>query len=125
MRFSANDADAAHDLLSEYTYATPRSLLIRKVLVRGPFGILHGGMRLVDLPGDGDINTYWSDIGKEYIRDCSHIWVVMEANRLNALRENKTLIQRIVLDGMLDRCCFIITKGDQVKPGKRGVSVGM
>ena len=122
----ASSNEEVRDIIEQYTGDTSCSLVVTRVWVRGPFEVLRGGMSLVDLPGEFGANTFRTSVAREYISSSSSpIWVVAAVDqRVHAMMHVRTLIRQLVLDGMIPRCRFILTRAD--KMGARGQrTIGM
>ncbi|TFY52696.1 hypothetical protein EVJ58_g9869 [Rhodofomes roseus] len=55
--------------------------LIKVVKIRCNSSVLSLGSVLVDIPGTGDTNRARASMASKYMKDCSHIWIVMDITR--------------------------------------------
>lgn len=113
--------DDVRHMLSAYASNGMESLAIDRVVVRGPFEVLRNGMRLVDLPGYGDMNIYRSRAAEDYMRTCSHVWIVIKATRSGSMASVRRMIEDRLADRMLGRCAVIVSRTDELygPPGGR------
>ena len=95
--------------------------LIRKVVLQGPWKVLSTGACLVDLPGVRDANAARANVAKEYLQNCSQIWIAAPIKRAVDDGTAKELLgenfkRRLLMDGQYGNVSFICTQTDDVVP---------
>jgi len=95
-------------------------LLVRKVVLEGPWNVLITGACLVDLPGVSDANAARAVVAKSYLRNCDAIWIVAPIQRAVDDGIAKKLLghsfrQRLLMDGAYGNVSFVCTQTDECK----------
>ncbi|XP_026212084.1 nuclear GTPase SLIP-GC-like isoform X1 [Anabas testudineus] len=90
--------------------------LVKCVTVRVPNNHLLQHVTLVDLPGSGDRNKSRDRMWKEFVGNCSTVWIVTEINRAAAEKEPWEILESACSlmgnGGQCQQIHFICTKSD-------------
>lgn len=93
--------------------------IVKSVRIRGPFEVLHDGVRLIDLPGLNDPNEARNEVTRNYIKRCRYVWLVFRITR-NLTKDNVDLLQsddfarQVIRDGRANSLTFIGTAADDI-----------
>ncbi|KZT70921.1 hypothetical protein DAEQUDRAFT_152267 [Daedalea quercina L-15889] len=117
---------AARKSMISDAYPTPELwplIKVVKIYCRSP--ALSSGSILVDLPGTADTNRARASIATKYVKECDHVWVVMDITRAVNDKNAKELMEgavrmQLFMDGSYDsgRITLIASKTDQVSPSE-------
>jgi energy-coupling factor transporter ATP-binding protein EcfA2 len=119
-RFDAQPAgglkDAATDLLSSRGALWP---MVRRVRIKGPFELLKGGLRLLDVPGLNDPDPARNDIAQAAVQSAKSVWLVLNSKRamtqtLVEFLKNSRLLSRLQMEGRLETLVVVATHADEL-----------
>jgi predicted GTPase len=104
--------------------------LLKRVVIRGPFELLKGGLKLLDLPGLNDPNPVREAITRACLKQAEFVWLTFNLSRgltrdvMDLLKEQGFLTQ-IILDGTLSALALIGTRADQFVPALERQQLGL
>ncbi|KAK2855764.1 hypothetical protein FQN49_004865 [Arthroderma sp. PD_2] len=93
--------------------------LVELVRLRVKAPVLSTGVLIVDLPGLLDFNTARGSLAKQYIQQCSSLWIVAPITRAVDDHTARTLLgenfkRQLQLDGGLNAITFVCSKTDDI-----------
>ncbi|XP_062382100.1 nuclear GTPase SLIP-GC-like isoform X2 [Sardina pilchardus] len=91
--------------------------LVKSVTIKVPgHNDILENLVLIDLPGTGDINKSRREMGKNYLRECSTIWILSDINRAASDQSSWEILSFHLKDmahgGECSNICYICTKTD-------------
>ncbi|KAH3768967.1 hypothetical protein DPMN_170188 [Dreissena polymorpha] len=98
--------------------------IVKHVRLRLPHcDVCSSGAALVDLPGVRDSNAARDRIAKEYLKNCTAVWVVSSIHRAIDDKTAKDLLgenfrRQLLMDGQYGSIAFICTKTDVLMPSE-------
>ncbi|XP_045194118.2 uncharacterized protein LOC123549787 [Mercenaria mercenaria] len=98
--------------------------IVKHVRLRMPnCNVCSSGASLVDLPGVRDSNAARDKIAKEYLKNCTAVWVVSSIHRAIDDKTAKDLLgenfrRQLLMDGQYGSIAFICTKTDVLMPSE-------
>ncbi len=95
--------------------------LLKRVLIRGPFDVLKGGLQLVDLPGLNDPNPAREAITRNYLKQAEFIWLTFNTTRgltrdVMEILKDRGFMTQVIMDGTLSALAFVGTRADEFVP---------
>jgi hypothetical protein len=95
--------------------------LLKRVLIRGPFEALKGGLQLVDLPGLNDPNPAREVITRNYLKQAEFIWLTFNTTRgltrdVMDILKDRGFMTQVIMDGTISALAFVGTRGDEFVP---------
>lgn len=95
--------------------------LLKRVLIRGPFEVLKGGLQLVDLPGLNDPNPARETITRNYLKQAEFIWLTFNTTRgltrdVMEILKDRGFMTQVIMDGTLSALAFVGTRADEFVP---------
>eukprot|EP01122_Echinamoeba_exundans_P010257 TRINITY_DN379_c0_g1_i2.p1 TRINITY_DN379_c0_g1~~TRINITY_DN379_c0_g1_i2.p1 ORF type:complete len:1137 (+),score=200.40 TRINITY_DN379_c0_g1_i2:100-3510(+) len=111
----------------------PKLWPIVKILkIEGPWKILSGGVKLVDLPGSGDYNKARQDAADDFMTKCKHLWICSNIKRAatnaqvaDLLGMSKRAKQEALMRGLLASACVVATQADDVNEAEVRRNLGL
>ncbi|KAJ3078075.1 hypothetical protein HDU99_000798, partial [Rhizoclosmatium hyalinum] len=132
IRFSANKPAIISRRIARFLATTTRKSsavqtsssiwpLVKRACVYGPWGLLSGGLVLVDLPGLGDENSARNQVVSHYISNCNALLAVAPITRAQDNKVTKDLllsdlVRENIKNGNLSYVGFVATHSDSVDP---------
>ncbi|WAR13087.1 SLIP-like protein [Mya arenaria] len=98
--------------------------IVKHVRLRMPHcDVCSSGTTLVDLPGVRDSNAARDKIAKNYLKNCTAVWVVSSIHRAIDDKTAKDLLgenfrRQLLMDGQYGSIAFICTKTDVITPSE-------
>ncbi|XP_052816315.1 uncharacterized protein LOC128242920 isoform X2 [Mya arenaria] len=98
--------------------------IVKHVRLRMPkCDVCSSGAALVDLPGVRDSNAARDKIAREYLKNCTAVWVVSSIHRAIDDKTAKDLLgenfrRQLLMDGQYGSIAFICTKTDVITPSE-------
>lgn len=95
--------------------------LLKRVVIRGPFEVLKGGLQLVDLPGLNDPNPAREAITRNYLKQAEFIWLTFNTTRgltrdVMEILKDRGFMTQVIMDGTLSALAFVGTRADEFVP---------
>jgi len=88
--------------------------LVKWASVAGPWPVLSGGIRFVDLPGFGDANVIRDRIAKQQYSKADFVCICSRIDRASTDRASQEWLARAVRDQPRGRVAYICTKADDI-----------
>eukprot|EP01105_Mastigella_eilhardi_P011588 TRINITY_DN2666_c0_g1_i1.p1 TRINITY_DN2666_c0_g1~~TRINITY_DN2666_c0_g1_i1.p1 ORF type:complete len:1192 (+),score=288.04 TRINITY_DN2666_c0_g1_i1:189-3578(+) len=101
--------------------------LVKNIFLRGPFRALRTGVHIIDLPGVNDSNPAREQITRNYIKQCTSIWVLAPIKRAATSKTVSALVndclsrhfrRDMLMDGHFSSMCVIATCADEINAGE-------
>jgi len=123
VQLEASSTQDMYKMLSLYTDSENHSdvdakwPLVKKVVMRGPWAILMGGIKLVDAPGLLDDNAARAGVVRQYLEQADAVWVASNIKRAVNDKTTKDLLsldlrRELLTRGKVGQLCFIATQTD-------------
>jgi len=123
VKLEAASCSDLYAMLSQYTDSENCSddgakwPLVKKVVLRGPWAVLMGGVKLVDAPGLHDDNAARAGVVRNYLQQADGVWLVSNIKRAVNDKTTKDLLsldfrRELLTRGRLGELCFIATQTD-------------
>jgi hypothetical protein len=98
-------------------------LLVKQVSLRGPFGVIVGGVRLCDVPGLHDINAARNGVMRSILQEADALLIVSAITRVvndKGAKELMPLSMRthLLKEGVLGGLAFIASKSGNLTPSE-------
>ncbi|VDB92244.1 unnamed protein product [Peniophora sp. CBMAI 1063] len=112
--------------------------LVDKIVIHCNANILSKGLVLRDLPGTNDQSAYRNNLGRKFMQDASHAWLVVDAVRATSNSQAKDLLREAMPIAMQKQLvnndfsaarqsilAFVVSKIDDFDESNIGVELGL